>query len=125
MILNMIMIIFLFYFQTTELHIDSDNTSSQVIEETEDDDNNDVVGNFETIADGSDDEYVPAGEASPSGLSTSTARRRKFQSKIDKNETGLAVDEDSKKNSVQCPICDKSFKSKYYLKVHNRYPVVL
>ncbi|XP_029012140.1 telomere zinc finger-associated protein [Betta splendens] len=112
----------------TELHIDiNDNAGSQVIEEPEeeeedddDDDEDNDVGNFETITEGSDDEYVPVDESSPSALSTSTARKRKFQSKMDKNETDPAVDKDSKKACVQCPICDKSFKSKYYLKVHNR-----
>lgn len=109
------------YLQVTELHIDiNDNGAGQVIEEMEEDDD---VGDFEGITEGSDDEYVPVAEASPSASSTSTTRKRKAQSKMDKNETGEAVEEDSKKESVQCPICDKTFKSKYYLKVHNRYTV--
>ncbi|KAK1898735.1 Telomere zinc finger-associated protein [Dissostichus eleginoides] len=57
------------------------------------------------------------GSLSPS---TSTAQKRKAQSKMDKSENGEAVEEDSKKDCVLCPICNKSFRSKYYLKVHNR-----
>ncbi|KAI4823418.1 hypothetical protein KUCAC02_012002 [Chaenocephalus aceratus] len=57
------------------------------------------------------------GSLSPS---TSTAQKRKAQSKTDKSENGEAVEEDSKKDCVLCPICNKSFRSKYYLKVHNR-----
>uniref|UniRef100_A0A3B4XVY6 Zinc finger and BTB domain containing 48 n=1 Tax=Seriola lalandi dorsalis TaxID=1841481 RepID=A0A3B4XVY6_SERLL len=98
----------------------SDTTSQCSVKEenlpTEDED----VGDFEGITEGSDEEYVPIAEATSSAPSTSTARKRKAQSKTEKTENGEAVEEDSKKDSVQCPICDKSFKSKYYLKVHNR-----
>lgn len=104
------------YLQITELQIDiNDNGVSRVIEEVEEDDD----GGFEGITEDSDEEYVPADEPTSLAPSTSTARRRKSQSKSDKNANGKAVEEDSK-DSVQCPICDKSFKSKYYLKVHNR-----
>ncbi|XP_026222609.1 telomere zinc finger-associated protein isoform X2 [Anabas testudineus] len=95
----------------------NDNGASQIIEGSEEDDD---VGDFEGITEGSDDEYVPATETSPSAPSTSTARKRKAQGKTDKIETGEAVEEESKNESVQCPVCDKTFKSKYYLKVHNR-----
>ncbi|XP_049437329.1 telomere zinc finger-associated protein isoform X3 [Epinephelus fuscoguttatus] len=95
----------------------NDNGVYQVTEEAEDEED---VGDFEGITEDTDEEYVPVDEPSSSAPSTSTARKRKTQSKTDKNENGEAVEEDSKKESVQCPICDKSFKSKYYLKVHNR-----
>lgn len=110
------------YLQVTELQIDiNHNGGSQVIEETEEDDD---VGDFEGIIEGSDDdEYVPAAESSPSAPPTSTARKRKTQSNTDKNKTGQSALEDSKNKCVQCPVCDKTFKSKYYLKVHNRYTV--
>lgn len=125
--MNMVVIIplVLCYLQVTELQIDvSDNGVSQVIEEVEEDD--DEVGDFEGVTEDTDEEYVPIAEPSSIAPSTSTARKRKAQSKTDKNENGEAVEEDSKKDSVQCPLCDKSFKSKYYLKVHNRYaPSVL
>lgn len=126
MVLKVIMMfkitLILCYLQVTELQIDiNHNGGGQVIEETEEDDD---VGDFEGIIEGSDDdEYVPAAESSSSAPSTSTARKRKAQSNTDKNETGEAVLEDSKNESVQCPVCDKTFKSKYYLKVHNRYTV--
>ncbi|XP_022618807.1 telomere zinc finger-associated protein-like [Seriola dumerili] len=104
--------------EMTDLQIDiNDNGVSRVIEEAEEDED---VGDFEGITEGSDEEYVPIAEATSSAPSTSTARKRKAQSKTEKTENGEAVEEDSKKDSVQCPICDKSFKSKYYLKVHNR-----
>ncbi|XP_071333406.1 telomere zinc finger-associated protein isoform X2 [Trachinotus anak] len=107
--------------EMTELQIDiNDNGFSQVIEEAEEDED---VGDFEGITEGSDEEYVPVAEPTSSAPSTSTARKRKAQSKrekTEKTENGEAMEEDSKKDSVQCPICDKSFKSKYYLKVHNR-----
>ncbi|XP_034446601.1 telomere zinc finger-associated protein isoform X2 [Hippoglossus hippoglossus] len=104
--------------ETTELQIDkNDNGVNQVTEEAEEDDD---VGDFEGITEGSDEEYVPVAEPAPSASSTSTARRRRAQKKMEKAENGEAAEDDSKKDSVQCPICDKSFKSKYYLKVHNR-----
>ncbi|KAM3618344.1 uncharacterized protein V6R79_019436 [Siganus canaliculatus] len=87
-----------------------------------DDDNNDDddVGDFERIDEDTDEEYVPVAEPGSSSPSTSMARRRKAQSKTHKTENGEAMGEDAKKDCVQCPVCDKSFKSKYYLKVHNR-----
>uniref|UniRef100_A0A3Q3XBH8 Uncharacterized protein n=1 Tax=Mola mola TaxID=94237 RepID=A0A3Q3XBH8_MOLML len=94
-----------------ELRIDLNDLSvCQAPEEPEEDDD---VGNFEGIAEDTDEEYV----CFPS---TSTARMRKAQCKTGKTENGEAVEGDARKDSVQCPTCDKSFKSKYYLKVHNR-----
>ncbi|KAM6976957.1 telomere zinc finger-associated protein [Aplochiton taeniatus] len=52
---------------------------------------------------------------------TATLRpRRKPGGKEMKKENGEQMEDNSKKGSVQCPICDKTFCSKYYLKVHNR-----
>ncbi|XP_059188583.1 telomere zinc finger-associated protein isoform X2 [Centropristis striata] len=105
--------------EVTNLQISvNDNGVNQVMEEVEEEE--DDVGDFEGITEDTDEEYVPVEEPSLLSPSTSTARKRKAPSKTDKNENGEAVEEDSKKDSVQCPICDKSFKSKYYLKVHNR-----
>ncbi|XP_037627795.1 telomere zinc finger-associated protein isoform X2 [Sebastes umbrosus] len=94
----------------------NDNGVSQVVGEEEDEEED--VGGFGEITEDTDEEYVPVEEPGSSAPSTSTARKRK--SKTEKNENGEAAKEDSKKDSVQCPTCDKSFKSKYYLKVHNR-----
>lgn len=104
--------------QVTELQIDiNPNDGGRVVEEPEEDD----VGDFQGIIQGSDDdEYVPAAEFSASAPSTSTARKRKSQSSVDIKETGGGVLEDSRNDCVQCPVCEKAFKSKYYLKVHNR-----
>ncbi|XP_034733175.1 telomere zinc finger-associated protein [Etheostoma cragini] len=107
--------------QKTDLQVDiNDNSVSQAMEQEEEEEEEDDVGDFEGMTEGTDEEYVPVEEPSSLSPSTSTARRRKAQSKTDGKENGEAVEEDSKKDSVQCPSCDKSFKSKYYLKVHNR-----
>ncbi|CAL9703195.1 unnamed protein product [Knipowitschia caucasica] len=45
-------------------------------------------------------------------------KKRKLQSKSDPNE--VSGDKGEKESGVQCLVCNKSFKSKYYLKVHNR-----
>lgn len=114
-----------YFLQVTETQTDvNDNGVRQAVEEVEEDDD---VGDFEGISEDTDEEYIPVEEPSSLSPSTSAARKRKAQTKTDKNENGEAVGEDSRKDSVQCPICDKSFKSKYYLKVHNRYtaPVCL
>ncbi|XP_031701587.1 telomere zinc finger-associated protein [Anarrhichthys ocellatus] len=105
--------------EITDLQIDiNDNGVSQVLEEEEEEE--DDVGDFEGIPEDTDEEYVPVEEPLSSAPSTSKARKCKVQSKMDQNKNSEAMEEDSKKDSVQCPICDKSFKSKYYLKVHNR-----
>lgn len=103
--------------QVGELQIEANDVGEAAAEEEEDDDD-DAVESFEPIAEETDEEYVPAAEASC--LSVASARKRKSQLKTDKPENEGAAEE-SKKESVQCPICDKAFKSKYYLKVHNRY----
>ncbi len=96
----------------------NDTGASRAVEEGEEEDD---VGDFEGIAEDTDEEYVPMAEPSSLNPSTSTAQKRVSQRKTDKKENGEAVGEDPKKDYVQCPICGKSFKSKYYLKVHNRY----
>lgn len=104
--------------EVTVLRIDvNDNDVSQVMEEGEEEDD---VGDFEGITEDTDEEYLPVAEPSSLTPSTSTARKRLSQCKTNKKENGEAVEEDAKKDYVQCPICGKSFKSKYYLKVHNR-----
>ncbi|CAJ1084490.1 telomere zinc finger-associated protein isoform X2 [Xyrichtys novacula] len=101
--------------EVTELQIDL-NDKSRAIEDAEDDDEvEDFGGNEDT-----DEEYDPAAEPSSSAPSNSTTRKRRPASKTEKKENGEAEGEDSKKDCVQCPVCAKSFKSKYYLKVHNR-----
>lgn len=69
----------------------------------------------------SDEDYVPDFQPASSAACTSTSQRRKAKSDAMMMENGEDGDDQAKKDSVQCPICDKSFKSKYYLKVHNRY----
>ncbi|KAM4610580.1 telomere zinc finger-associated protein [Polymixia lowei] len=102
--------------EMAELQIDiNDNGVSHVNEDEEDDD-----GDFEGLNEDSDEEYVPVAQPSSIAPSTSTNRRRRVQSRADKKENGEAAEDDSKNGSVQCPTCDKTFRSKYYLKVHNR-----
>ncbi|XP_020506992.2 telomere zinc finger-associated protein isoform X1 [Labrus bergylta] len=109
--------------EVTELQIDlNERDVGQVAEgavEEEDDDDEDV-GDFEELNEDTDEEYVPVAEPSSLASSTSTPRKRRATSKTEKKENGEEVEEDSKKDCVRCPVCDKSFKSKYYLKVHNR-----
>ncbi|XP_042347661.1 telomere zinc finger-associated protein-like [Plectropomus leopardus] len=76
-----------------------------------DDDDDDDIEDFEVIIEDSDEEYVPDYERSSLTPSTSTTCRNR--SKPEKNKNGEAV-------KVECPICHKTFKRKYYLKVHNR-----
>ncbi|CAL8368186.1 unnamed protein product [Lota lota] len=74
-------------------------------------------GGFEAVDEDSDEEYVPV--AAPSSVPVSS-RRSKAPRKAEKKENGEATEADPKKASVQCPVCNKTFRSKYYLKVHNR-----
>uniref|UniRef100_A0A3Q2V489 Zinc finger and BTB domain containing 48 n=1 Tax=Haplochromis burtoni TaxID=8153 RepID=A0A3Q2V489_HAPBU len=107
--------------QVTELQI-NDNVISQVSGEVEAEDDNDDVDIPEEIPEDTDEEYVPATKpaSSTTSPSTATGQKCKAQSQKNKNKNGQTMEDDSKKASVQCPICFKAFKSKYYLKVHNR-----
>lgn len=89
--------------------------------ETAEEEDEDAEERFEPVTEGTDEEYAPAEELSSSSASVPSAWERRAQLKRDKCESSKAGEGESKKDCVQCPICDKSFKSKYYLKVHNRY----
>uniref|UniRef100_A0AAZ3P1K8 Zinc finger and BTB domain containing 48 n=1 Tax=Oncorhynchus tshawytscha TaxID=74940 RepID=A0AAZ3P1K8_ONCTS len=69
------------------------------------------------VAEDTDEEYVPHAllptSSSPKG-------RRKGPTKAVNKENGERAAKGSTKGSVQCPTCNKTFLSKYYLKVHNR-----
>lgn len=84
-------------------------------------DDEDAVEKFEPVHEETDEEYLPAEESSSLSASVLSAWKRRARLKTGNPENSKAVGGESKKDSVQCPICDKSFKSKYYLKVHNRY----
>lgn len=115
-----IMTLVLRHSQINDLQIDvNDNAVSPVLEGGEEEEEEDDV--VEGITEDTDEEYVPVEEPVSSVPSTSAARKCKVQSRTDHLASSSTLEEDSKKDSVQCPICDKSFKSKYYLKVHNRY----
>lgn len=105
--------------QVSELPIEAND-----VEETAEEDDEDAVERFEPVTEETDEDYVPAEELSSLSASVPSAWARRAQLKTDKCEKSKAVEGESKKDSVQCPICDKSFKSKYYLKVHNRYKQV-
>lgn len=92
---------------------------SQVTGEVEAEEDNGDVDVLDETPEDTDEEYAPAAKPSSSAASPSTSKGQtgKAQRETSKNKNGA----DSKKDSVQCPICFKSFKSKYYLKVHNRY----
>ncbi|XP_041859543.1 telomere zinc finger-associated protein isoform X2 [Melanotaenia boesemani] len=109
--------------EVTELQTDVHGSSvSQTAGEAaaEEGEEEDDVGDFEPVTDDTDEEYVPPVESTSSAWLTSASEKRKAQVKTNKNKSIDAVEEDFRKDSVQCPICHKSFKSKYYLKVHNR-----
>lgn len=91
----------------------------QATRELEDEDDEDAA-DFEGIPEDTDEEYVPAAESGSISPSAPAACKRRAECKADRAENGEAVGDDAKKDSVQCPVCDKTFKSKYYLKVHNR-----
>ncbi|XP_047218029.1 telomere zinc finger-associated protein [Girardinichthys multiradiatus] len=105
--------------EVTELEVDTnDCNDSQVTGETaaEGEEGGDDGGGE---LDDTDEEYLPPAESSSTTLPASLAQKCKAQSKTnDKNDGG--IEEDPNKGSAQCPVCLKSFKSKYYLKVHNR-----
>ncbi|XP_049922155.1 telomere zinc finger-associated protein-like isoform X2 [Epinephelus moara] len=102
--------------EVTDSQTDTNDYGVWQIKEEEEEEEYDDVGDVEGITENTDEEYVPVHK--PSSSATSTAR--KARSETDKNENDEAVEKDSKKGSAQCPICDKTFKSKYNLKVHNR-----
>lgn len=83
-------------------------------DETFDDD----VG-LDALSEGTDEEYIPS--SSPTGIAVSGHRpkRRNHRKTLNKEKEDNATKE-SRKGSVQCPTCHKTFLSKYYLKVHNR-----
>ncbi|KAF7663520.1 hypothetical protein LDENG_00208610 [Lucifuga dentata] len=93
-----------------------DNDISHEDEEQDNDNDKD----FEGLNEDSDEEYVPVPQPSSAAPTSTTAQRRKTEIKADKKGNGETVENESKKGSVLCPTCGKSFKSKYYLKVHNR-----
>lgn len=79
------------------------------------DENNDGVGVF---TEDTDEEYIP--HDSPVASSKGPRGKRKRKGGASGKENGGGSSKDTKKSSVQCPTCHKTFISKYYLKVHNR-----
>ncbi|KAL1020590.1 hypothetical protein UPYG_G00002130 [Umbra pygmaea] len=87
-------------------------------DDCDDDDDDDGGGVLmEVVDEDTDEEYMP--DVLPSS-STSSKGRRKRPGKVVNKENGEGAAGTSKKGSVQCPTCNKTFLSKYYLKVHNR-----
>ncbi|KAM4738384.1 uncharacterized protein zbtb48 [Anableps anableps] len=110
-----------FQSEVMELKVDKDRSSdSQLADETAEEAGDDDGGELEGIADDTDEEYLPPAESSSATPPASIAQKRKAQSKTNNSKNDDGVEEDSNKGSAQCPVCLKSFKSKYYLKVHNR-----
>ncbi|XP_038165089.1 telomere zinc finger-associated protein [Cyprinodon tularosa] len=70
----------------------------------------------EGFGDDTDEEYLPPAESSSTAPPASTGQSKtpNCKNKDDVEAGG------SNKGSAQCPVCLKFFKSKYYLKVHNR-----
>ncbi|KAJ8265596.1 hypothetical protein COCON_G00146950 [Conger conger] len=87
---------------------------SELANENEDEDYGEVDGPQEDT----DEEYLPRSLPVATGGPQRTKRRGR--GKAVNKENGEGAVRDSKRNSVQCPTCHKTFLSKYYLKVHNR-----
>ncbi|XP_062397022.1 telomere zinc finger-associated protein [Sardina pilchardus] len=82
-------------------------------------DNDVEEDNVDALSDGTDEEYIPS--SSPNVMAKSGQRpKRRYQGKPLDKEKGDDTAKESRKGSVQCPTCHKTFLSKYYLKVHNR-----
>uniref|UniRef100_A0A8C6U8D5 Zinc finger protein 865 n=1 Tax=Neogobius melanostomus TaxID=47308 RepID=A0A8C6U8D5_9GOBI len=71
---------------------------------------------FEDFVENSLDSWDHDYEPDTSAPATSTTEKRKTKVKSAQKENGGS----GASGGVQCPVCNKSFKSKYYLKVHNR-----
>lgn len=99
------------------LQVDELETSREV-EDEDDDDDDDDTGDFEGLPEDTDEEYVPAAESG--SASSPVANKHGAESKAEGAENSEDAGDDGKRDSVQCPVCDKTFKSKYYLKVHKR-----
>uniref|UniRef100_A0AAZ3PB15 Zinc finger and BTB domain containing 48 n=1 Tax=Oncorhynchus tshawytscha TaxID=74940 RepID=A0AAZ3PB15_ONCTS len=93
------------------------NSHLQPLDEEDYDDDGGGGDLVEGVAEDTDEEYVPHAllptSSSPKG-------RRKGPTKAVNKENGERAAKGSTKGSVQCPTCNKTFLSKYYLKVHNR-----
>ncbi|XP_026092658.1 telomere zinc finger-associated protein-like isoform X1 [Carassius auratus] len=86
--------------------------------DNEDDDDSDRGGSMDILIEGTDEEYVP--HDSPCSTSKTPRGTCKRHKRSTNKKNGEGTSKDSKKGSVQCPTCHKTFLSKYYLKVHNR-----
>lgn len=84
-------------------------------ENGDDDEDEDVGGDVEGLD--TDEEYVPT--ALPIGT-TAPRGKRKGRGKAVNKVNGTEAVKSAKKGPVQCPTCNKTFLSRYYLKVHNR-----
>lgn len=88
-------------------------------DDNDEDDDDDRDGSIDILYEGTDEEYVP--HDSPCSTPKTPRGKRKQQEKSTNKENGEGTSKNGKKGSVQCPTCHKTFLSKYYLKVHNRY----
>ncbi|KAL4623756.1 zinc finger and BTB domain-containing protein 48-like [Arapaima gigas] len=87
-------------------------------EETRNDNEDEDGGELDAVPDDTDDDYHPH---APPGTSLAPQRlKRRARGKVVNKENGEGGGRDAKRSSVQCPTCQKTFLSKYYLKVHNR-----
>ncbi|XP_019721570.1 zinc finger and BTB domain-containing protein 48 [Hippocampus comes] len=77
----------------------------------------DESNHFEMTVQDSDEEYVPTHKSS--SAVASAPRARQHRASLRESGDGKTA-EGEPENSVCCPVCHKVFKSKYYLKVHNR-----
>uniref|UniRef100_A0A8C2G967 Zinc finger protein 865 n=1 Tax=Cyprinus carpio TaxID=7962 RepID=A0A8C2G967_CYPCA len=86
--------------------------------DNEDDDDSDRGGSMDILNEGTDEEYVP--HDSPCSTSKTPQGKCKRHKRSTNKENGKGTSKDSKKGSVQCPTCHKTFLSKYYPGFHFR-----
>lgn len=95
------------------------NSKTEMDKNLEDDHFEDNAG-LDALSEGTDEEYIPSSSPTVIAMSGHRLKRRNHRKTLNK-EKGDDTTKESRKGSVQCPTCHKTFLSKYYLKVHNRY----
>lgn len=98
----------------TELAGQEDVVIDNGVGDYDNDDGDDNGEGADLFNEDSDEEYMPSAQPSPTAISRCKGKTNAANTKENGEE------ESSKTGSVQCPTCKKTFRSKYYLKVHNR-----
>ncbi|TRY90629.1 hypothetical protein DNTS_003697 [Danionella cerebrum] len=98
--------------------VDNQNDIEDAVAAADDDDDDDDCESNGAGGKNIDEEYLPHG--SPKTTSKTHLKKIDSEEKSTDEDDGKETSEDKKKDTAQCPVCLKTFLSKYYLKVHNR-----